>query len=74
VKALLMLAVLLAAVWLWRHRGSQTAANPSVKTQTRVPQEMLRCHQCGTHFPGTEAVTGQHGSYCCAEHLRLSEP
>jgi uncharacterized protein len=73
-KALLMLAVLLAAVWLWRHRGSNAAANPPSKTKTLAPQDMLRCRQCGMHFPGNEAITGQQGSYCCKEHLQLSEP
>lgn len=73
-KALLMLAILLAVVWLWRHRGSNAAANPNAKAKTLAPQDMLRCHQCGMHFPGSEAITGQQGSYCCAEHLHLSEP
>jgi len=74
VKALLMLAVLLAAVWLWRQRSSQTAVNPPPQAKTPVPQDMLRCRQCGMHIPGTEAITGRQGSYCCAEHLRQSEP
>lgn len=72
-KALLMLAVLLAGVWLWRHRGSNVAADASAQPKTLVPQDMLRCHQCGMHFPGTEAIIGQQGSYCCTEHLHLSE-
>ena len=71
-KALLLLAVLLAGVWLWRQRG--VAANTTRPTKMPLQQDMLRCHQCGMHIPSSEAVTGQLGSYCCAEHLRLSEP
>jgi len=72
VKALLMLAVLLAGIWLWRQRGAQ--AKPPRPTKTPIQQDMLRCHQCGMHIPSSEAIEGQLGSYCCAEHLRLSEP
>lgn len=71
-KALLLLAVLLAGVWLWRQRGA--SVNPERQPKTPLQQDMLRCHHCGMHIPSDEAVTGQLGSYCSAEHLRLSEP
>lgn len=73
-KALLMLAVLLAVVWVWRNRGANAGANPRAQPKPRAPQDMLACPQCGTHFPAAEAITGQKGSYCCAEHLRRAEP
>jgi uncharacterized protein len=74
VKALLMLALLLAVVWVWRNRGANTGAAPRVQPKPQTPQDMLACPQCGTHFPATEAITGQKGSYCCTEHLRRAEP
>lgn len=71
-KVLLLLAVLLAGIWLWRQRGA--AAKPPQPTKTPIQQDMLRCQQCGMHIPSNEAIEGQLGSYCCAEHLHQSEP
>jgi uncharacterized protein len=34
---------------------------------------MVRCRHCGMHIPGNEAISGKLGSYCSAEHLRISE-
>ena len=74
-RALLLLAAVLIVVWLWRSRsravkpdlGAARAAEPQL-------QDIVRCHQCGLHLPASDALLGRQGSYCCAEHLQLSEP
>lgn len=72
-KALLILAVVLIGVWLWRHRQGSGASDSSNRTVEPKPLDMVRCRHCGIHIPGNEAIVGKQGSYCGAEHLRLSE-
>jgi len=73
VKALLLLVVVLAGVWLWRSR--QTRIDPKTpKAATATPLDMVCCTQCGMHIPGNEAVQGRQGLYCCQDHLHRSEP
>jgi len=71
-KALLMLAVIAGAVWLWRSRqaGLNRPAKPSAPPQ---PLDMVRCQQCGVHIASNESIEGKRGAYCCQEHLRESE-
>ena len=34
---------------------------------------MVRCHHCGVHLPGSDAVNGRDGAYCSVAHRRESE-
>jgi uncharacterized protein len=73
-KALLMLLVVLAGVWLWRNRStSDKKVAPPKATARAAPLDMVRCAQCGMHIPGNEAVAGHQGVYCSADHLRQAE-
>lgn len=72
-KALLILVVVLAGVWLWRNRqGSVDKKTPA--TPPAKPLEMVRCTQCGVHIPGVDAVQGKLGPYCSQDHLKQLEP
>ena len=70
-KYLLLLAIVLIALWLWRNgrrgevpRGTTTRAGP-----TAQPQDMVQCAICAVHLPRTDALPGPDGRlYCCAEH------
>jgi len=73
VKALLVLVAVLVGVWIWRQRHPSGSVGPTNRAKEPVLQDMVRCRQCGMHFPGAEAIIGKQGSYCCTEHLRLSE-
>jgi uncharacterized protein len=73
VKALLILVTVLVGIWLWRNRLDSRASGSTHRTVEPKQQDMVRCRHCDMHIPGNEAITGKHGSYCCAEHLRLSE-
>lgn len=72
-KALLVLIAVMVGFWLWRQRNLPSATDQSQRVKEAVPQDMVRCRHCGMHFPGAEAIVGKQGSYCCTEHLRLSE-
>lgn len=72
-KFFAFLVLVLVGVWFFRNRQAQMneEANPPQPAQ---PQAMLRCDRCGVHLPGSEAVKGIHGNYCCQDHLHQSEP
>ncbi|MDR0478759.1 MAG: hypothetical protein LBH31_02915 [Burkholderiaceae bacterium] len=74
-KALLILLVIAAVVWLFK-RGqhvSASDAHPSAKSVVK-PQPMLRCARCGVHLPASNAIAGRAGrAYCCATHQREAE-
>jgi uncharacterized protein len=75
VKALLVLLVVLAGVWLWRSRASAMSQRPpSSPGQTPPPLDTVACSHCHVHIPRAEAVQGQRGSYCGLEHLHQAEP
>ena len=69
-KYLLVLAIVLIAVWLWRNnRRDEKQQPPSVKTPLPQPQDMVRCPVCSVHLPRTDALPGPDGLlYCCQEH------
>lgn len=79
-KYLLVLVVVMVAFYIWRNnrlgnRGeaARKAPPPPQGRANNVPVIMVACQQCGTHLPETEAVQGQQGPYCSAEHRRLRE-
>lgn len=69
--ALRPLIVLLAigfAIWLWKKRYTH---NQIKRRQQPQPSTlMLRCDDCGTHFPENTGIKTRHGVYCCKEHER----
>jgi len=73
VKGLLLLAAVLVVVWLWKSRSSPVKPDRAARSKEPQLQDMVRCHQCGLHLPAADAIAGRQGSYCCAEHLHLSE-
>lgn len=74
-KFLLVLAVIVVAIWVWRNnRQAESHANRPAKARpAALPMAMVACLQCGTHLPESEAVRGPRGSYCCAEHRQQHE-
>jgi uncharacterized protein len=78
-KYLLVLAVILVAIWIWRNnRISDSSADVPERKNPRAapnaPVTMLACAHCGTHLPESEAIKGASGVYCSLEHRRLAEP
>lgn len=77
-KYLIVLAVVLVAFYLWRNnrvndRAEATRRESPPPGRSRLPTVMVACPHCGTHLPENEAVRGQDGAYCSAEHRRLRE-
>lgn len=70
----LILAVVLAGIWLWR---SSRPKPPLLKRpQDKNPSEpvtMICCAQCAVHIPSAQAIQGTRGSYCCLDHLHQAE-
>jgi uncharacterized protein len=70
-KYLLVLAVVMIALWLWRSgrsadQAGKGASHPGTAAQ---PQDMVECPVCSVHLPRSDALPGPNGRlYCCAEH------
>lgn len=74
-KFFLFLVVVLVGAWFWRQRSlkrdrQKANAKPSAPSGQHI---MLSCSVCGVHVPDNEAVAGQRGAYCSAEHRRQAE-
>lgn len=76
-KYLLVLAVVVVAIWVWRNNRRADATERTAQRATpRAPANpvtMVACRVCGTHLPHTEAVQGRQGVYCSAEHRQRLE-
>jgi uncharacterized protein len=74
-KFLLVLAVVVVAIWIWRNnRQSEANEVPRKPPQPpALPVNMVACLQCGTHMPESDALRGTQGPYCCPEHRQQHE-
>lgn len=71
-KIILLVLGLLFAYWvLKRYRGKVDREETSQRTVSE--EDMVRCAQCGVHFPRGESVATQNEYYCSAEHQRLHQ-
>ena len=67
-KYLLVLAVVLVAVWIWRN-NRRIGGGPGAPPPPASPQDMVRCPVCSVHLPRSDALAGPDGAlYCCQEH------
>jgi uncharacterized protein len=79
-KYIIVIAVVVFAVWLWRNGRDRTARerdeqrakpSPQKNAQLQEPQDMVRCPVCSVHLPRVDALPGPAGQvYCCPEHSR----
>lgn len=74
-KFFFFLVAVLIALWWWKQRGKSKTTQPTATPQAGQPPQvtMLKCGVCGVHVPDTEALAGQRGAYCGAEHRRQAE-
>lgn len=74
-KFLLVLAVILAVLWLLRsNRRSDPADRGTGRQPPAQQQEMVQCPICQVHLPRADALPGPNGQlYCCAEHRLRAE-
>ena len=67
-KYLLVLAVVLVALCLWRSSRRSDRQQPPAAPPA-ASQDMVRCQVCSVHLPRTDALPGPDGQfYCCQEH------
>lgn len=68
-KYLVLVAVIVAVLWLMRSRsGSVSSTNRREARKDTGPQPMIACTHCGIHLPRNEAVGGVQGLYCSEAH------
>lgn len=65
-RLLLWIAVIAAAVWLWR-RLTRPAHRPGNKNASPTP--MVRCAHCGVYLPREDALPQANLWYCSQAHL-----
>ncbi len=60
-------------IW-WAYTRTQKSASKSPPPLTNEPtQDMARCAHCGIHLPRDEAIRGEKGDYCSAEHRTAAQ-
>ncbi len=78
-KYLLVIALIFAVFWLWRHNrlAEKDAARPPPPRTPSSPSsagsgvtEMVACDVCHVHLPKSDALIGNKGIYCSDAHRR----
>lgn len=75
-KYLLIFAILMVGLWLWRSNRRAERHDAAVKPPAgrRPPQipatEIVACDVCHVHLPRSEALMGPGGVYCSEHHRR----
>lgn len=73
-KYLLLLAIVLVAVWLWRNNRrieKQERPAPPPAPPLAAPQDMVSCPVCSVHLPRSDALPGPDGQLYCSQEHRL---
>ena len=78
IRVLLLLAVVVAVLWLARggmrrDAGRGDPASPSTPPARPQREEMVACRQCGLHLPRSEALPGRGGLFCSEAHRAAVE-
>lgn len=68
-RLLFWIALITAAVWLWR-RFKSSADTPQSAPSEDNPTPMVRCAQCGVHIPRQQALNESQRWYCSQLHLQ----
>lgn len=66
-RLLFWIALIFAAIWLWRKFKAPASSTRPPREQDAPP--MVRCAHCGVHLPRDRALGNQHQWYCSQAHL-----
>ena len=66
-RLLFWIALIAAAVWLWRKFKHSASVTNAPGEQIAAP--MVRCAHCGVHLPRDRALSLQQQWYCSQAHL-----
>ncbi|MDO8278663.1 MAG: PP0621 family protein [Burkholderiaceae bacterium] len=73
-KYLLIIAVVFLAYHFWRKSRATDKKQVHPRRGTpALPEDMVSCPVCALHLPRAEAVAGEKGLYCSADHRRQAE-
>jgi len=72
-KYLLVLAVVLAVLWLARGGKGRGAQRDTTRPPLPTREDMVACSQCGLHLPRSEALPGRGGLFCGEAHRAAYE-
>lgn len=67
VRLLFWIALIAAAVWLWRKFKRPVPTQQQPHEQGAAP--MVRCAHCGVHLPQDHALSSRQEWYCTQGHL-----
>lgn len=67
-KYLIWLLVILLVIWAVKRNRRVDNAGSKKSTPLESPSNMVTCAHCGIHLPQDEAIMGEKGLYCSAEH------
>jgi len=67
IRLIFWIAVIFAAIWLWRRFKSAARNQPDAPPGDTL--KMVRCAQCGLHLPQDRALNSQSQWYCSQAHL-----
>lgn len=67
VRLLFWIALIAAAIWLWRKFKQPASGTASREEPGATP--MVRCAHCGVHLPRDRALGQQQQWYCSQAHL-----
>ncbi|MBU3056203.1 PP0621 family protein [Pseudomonas indica] len=65
-RLLFWIAIIAAAVWLWRRINRP---RPAHRDSPAADKPMVRCAQCGVHLPREHALNRGERWYCSQAHL-----
>jgi hypothetical protein len=71
-KLMLIIAAVLAGIFLWRSSRRMTDASTDKKKAVSA-LDMVRCDHCSVYVPAIESVPGAKGVYCSAVHRQRAE-
>jgi uncharacterized protein len=72
-KYLLVLAISIFVIWLWKSGRRPEARPPRAARPPAAPQvatEVVECALCHVHLPRGDALPGPGGVYCSEAHRR----
>ncbi len=65
-RLLFWIALIMAAVWLWRRIKQPARSAPAAHERT---EPMVRCAHCAVHLPQSSALNQAGQWYCSQAHL-----
>lgn len=68
-RLLIWIAIIAAAIWLWRRITRPKAAQTEQPKPSAEPAPMVRCQHCGVHVPRDHALANGEQWYCSQAHL-----